>query len=260
MIKGYFLRNITNMHVGSGDINFGVVDNLVQKDAITNYPVIHSSSLKGAFREIFEAKKDLVTYIFGQNPDSSDKKIAGAFSFFEAKLLFRPVRSNKELYFLATSKGILQEFLDMLDILNVKFSLKDDFLNLINTPNEIVATDEVVLEESLAKKVNFNLSDEFKNFFGKNIAIYPDEEFKELNLPFVARNRLENGESKNLWYEEIVPRYSIFYFFIQKPDNISEKNKSLIEEFEKEFNNLKLVQLGANKSIGYGICELKEMK
>jgi len=263
MIKGYFIENLTNMHVGSGDINFGVVDNLVQKDAITEFPVIHSSSLKGAFREYFESKfdEDVISYIFGQNPDSSDAKRPGAFAFFEAKLLFRPVRSSEELFFNATSKGILEEFLIMIDSLGVEFSLRDDIKKLINSAESyVVANKNVILEDIEAKKVDFDLSEEFKKLFGKNIAVYPDGEFKELSLPFIARNRLENGESKNLWYEEVVPRFSKFYFFVQKPDNIKEKDRELIEKFEKLFNETKLIQLGANKSIGYGVCEIKEMR
>jgi CRISPR-associated protein Cmr4 len=263
MIKGYFLKNLTNMHVGSGDINFGVVDNLVQKDAITNYPVIHSSSLKGAFREHFESfeDNDMINYIFGQNPEDSSTKRPGAFAFFEAKLLFRPVRSSEELYFSATSKGILEEFLLMINNLGVEFSLKSEIETLLQQANEnIIATKDVILEDEKAKKADFKLTDKFKQLFGENIAIYPDSLFKELSLPFIARNRLENGESKNLWYEEVVPRFSIFYFFIQKPDNINEKYLNQVQSFEEKFNNTKLIQLGANKSIGYGVCEIKEIQ
>jgi len=261
MVKGYILENITNMHVGSGDINYGVVDNLVQKDVVTSYPVIHSSSLKGALREYFEEKfcedSETIIYIFGQNPDKSDKKNPGAYSFFEAKLLFRPVRSSKKLYFNATSKGVLEEFLMLINELGISCPFKKDIEELISlASDEIVANDEVYLEDEEAKKVDINLSDEFKKFIGEDIAIYPDEKFKELSLPFVARNRLENGESKNLWYEEVVPRFSKFYFFIQKPDNINEN----VEKFEEEFNKLKLFQVGANKSIGYGVCKIKEIR
>jgi CRISPR-associated protein Cmr4 len=52
--NAYFIQCITNMHVGSGDANYGVVDKLVQRDTITQHPTIHPSSLKGALREHFE--------------------------------------------------------------------------------------------------------------------------------------------------------------------------------------------------------------
>jgi CRISPR-associated protein Cmr4 len=44
--KAYIIKTKTNLHVGSGDINFGIVDNEVQRDTITNLPVINASSLK----------------------------------------------------------------------------------------------------------------------------------------------------------------------------------------------------------------------
>jgi len=50
----YKITAMTNMHVGSGDMNFGVIDKLVQRDSLTGYPVIYSSSLKGALREFFK--------------------------------------------------------------------------------------------------------------------------------------------------------------------------------------------------------------
>ena len=44
----YFIRAISNMHVGSGDINYDIIDRQVQKDPIEGIPVIHASGLKGA--------------------------------------------------------------------------------------------------------------------------------------------------------------------------------------------------------------------
>ena len=77
-----------------------------------------------------------------------------------------------------------------------------------------------------------------------------DEQFAEkcsnYNLPIIARNVLENGESKNLWYEQVLPSETVLYTIIQ-------------EEGEELKNALdgKLVQIGANATIGYGYCEFK---
>ena len=86
----YMITALSNMHVGSGDINFGVVDNLVQKDLITSVPIINSSGLKGALRDFFNAGGILVDteidYIFGppQKDGKDDKKISGSgmYKFF----------------------------------------------------------------------------------------------------------------------------------------------------------------------------------
>ena len=50
-IAFYKIECLTNLHVGSGEINYNIVDNEVEKDAITNLPVIHASGVKGALRD-----------------------------------------------------------------------------------------------------------------------------------------------------------------------------------------------------------------
>ncbi len=72
----------TNLHVGCGTDDYGIIDNLIQRDHITNLPVINSSSLKGALRAFCEHKGGLnIDGVFGaklrdtnNNNDSSDKK------------------------------------------------------------------------------------------------------------------------------------------------------------------------------------------
>ncbi|GAB6074426.1 type III-B CRISPR module RAMP protein Cmr4 [Nautilia lithotrophica] len=269
----FILENLTNMHVGSGDINFGVVDNLVQKDPVTNLPVIHSSSLKGALREYFEdlCSKDEITYIFGQDPDNSDMKNPGAYSFFEAKLLTLPVRSNVELYFNAISDKIIEEFLDYFEFVKESDNItkiKKAFNELKNSvSNEILYfdeyTEEVYVEDEKAKKGNISKESKevLEKFLGRFV-LYPHNLFENIDLPFIARNKLnEDGTSDNLWYEEIVPKRSKFYFFIKEPKNLqNNKVKEFNEVFEKVIKNKELIQFGANKSIGYGFSTLKEIK
>ena len=46
----YTIEAITNLHVGSGDVNYEIVDKEIQRDTATTLPTIHASSLKGAIR------------------------------------------------------------------------------------------------------------------------------------------------------------------------------------------------------------------
>ena len=32
----YVINTLSNMHVGSGEVNYGVIDNLIQRDSVTN--------------------------------------------------------------------------------------------------------------------------------------------------------------------------------------------------------------------------------
>ncbi|MCS4455235.1 RAMP superfamily CRISPR-associated protein [Clostridium botulinum] len=56
--KIYTIRCLTNMHVGSGDASYTLIDNQVQRDVITGFPTINSSSLKGSLRSFLDPKKE----------------------------------------------------------------------------------------------------------------------------------------------------------------------------------------------------------
>ena len=66
------------------------------------------------------------------------------------------------------------------------------------------------------------------------------------NLPIIARNVLDNGESKNLWYEQVLPAETVFYTIIQENGN----------ELANALNG-QIVQIGANATIGYGYCKFE---
>lgn len=259
----YKITTLSNLHVGSGDINFDVIDNQVQRDAITNLPNINSSSLKGAFREHFMqgGETNMVKYIFGPENSSSDSHQTGAFSFFEAQLLTRPVRSNVKAYFNATSPALIKSLLETIDNFDIAFdeTLKSELEKLSKvsvkkgTPVIFQRITNAILEDDEAIENGFDVTTA-ETFLGENLALFDDGDFKALALPVLARNALENGVSKNLWYEEVVPKKSQFFFCIAKPTNLDDKDKQeKIDGFERRFEaEGTRVQFGANKSIGYG--------
>lgn len=268
----YIIKALTNLHVGSGDINFDIIDNQVQRDPITNLPNINSSSLKGAFREHFangdSEAKIMVNYIFGPENQSNDNHQTGAFSFFEAQLLARPVRSNKRSYFNATSPAVIKTFLEHLESFAIDFDdeLKkalEEFSNLEPQKGKPLLFENIegtILEDYKAEYYNFDTKT-IEPFLGDSLTLFCDEDFKKIDLPVVARNYLVNGESKNLWYEEIVPKKTRFYFLIAKPTNIDPKDyDQKIEGFENRFDKEgEVMQIGANKSIGYGFCKITKV-
>jgi len=108
--------------------------------------------------------------------------------------------------------------------------------------------DGPILEERdlQASYLEISTSDQMEKVIGKPLVLMPQQAFATVveELPTVARNQLENGESKNLWYEEIVPREARFFTLISGPD-------ALVDAFDQQVSN-QVIQLGANASIGYG--------
>ena len=259
----YVISAKTNMHIGSGDTTFGVIDNKVQRDVLTNFPIIQSSSLKGALREFYkefleENNPEIVKYFFGSSPQENDQ-ISGKYRFFDANLLSIPTRSNKNLYYRATTISIVKNYLENVSNFGVEIDDVKPLQKLsrisITTPVTLRENGEIEIEDYRANFItNLNLTpdelNQIEKLLGDKVVLFNEEDFKTIieDLPVVARNNLVNGESKNLWYEEIVPRETKFYFFVGIGNRYG-------LEFDSEILN-KLVQIGGNASIGYGFSKI----
>lgn len=261
----YLITCSTNMHVGSGEANYGVVDNLVQRDPITEIPIIHSSSLKGALREYFKDEwgenDSRLNYVFGTDPTRNGGKTeVGYYKLFDANLIVLPVRSNIKPFFRATSKFLLDEVNEKAKVLGLSsFDINPFNTNNVTKENPKVLNgnndcylEDIKAQSGLSLKLNVTSN------LGENPSLFYDDDFKELSkhLPVIARNQLENGESKNLWYEEVVPRESRFVFFVSKP----KENETVL--YESEFNTIiskSVIQIGGNASIGYGYTKIKKL-
>jgi CRISPR-associated protein Cmr4 len=256
------------MHVGAGELNFNIIDKQVQRDFITKIPMINSSSLKGALREHF-TESNMTNFIFGTQTVSDERSVEGAYRFFDAHLLTRPIRSSQKAYFIATSPAIIKNFLEKIELFDIKIDsqLKDELIILskLNPKEKAVVFEDIegLILEDIQTVFNSQTFKYLFEFLGNNLALLSDDDFKNLELPVVARNKLDNGKSENLWYEEIVPRESVFYFFITKPtnlDSIDEIEKLL--KYERSFERTLMedyIQFGANKSIGYGISKVTKV-
>ena len=235
----WFITPKTNLHVGNENTSsYGLIDLAVQRNATTGLPCINSSSLKGALNE-YAAKKmgmesnDLIK-IFGSDKVKengyvrNDKTQKGQYSFFEANILFIPVQDDNNLYHLVTAPVVLDRFRCQVAIFGIKLN-----------------SDNKALIEELKRTIEIN----------KPIEIIENKKFDELcsddNLPIIARNVLDNGESKNLWYEQVVPAEAIFYTLIDSGNDNTLAGK---------LNEEAIVQIGANATIGYGYCLFTNFK
>lgn len=279
--KLIFIRPFTNLHVGSEKNNSGKVDNLVQRDVLTTHPVIHSTSLKGAFRELLlnHLSPDNIDLIFGKGNEKKNGKESNPNSpnsarqcdFFNAHLLTYPVRSNKVAYLHATTPEIIRLFLDKIDLLEIHG--KEEQINALKSLGKLIVKENepIIFDDLLiGAKVEYHniiahLCDETQlkkdeqksiiNLLGSPLIIFNDKQFTEKlmkKLPVIARNVLDNGQSKNLWYEEVVPRESLFYTIVTSPKDMS--------FFYDAFKNIKQMQIGGNATVGYGYCKINIQK
>ncbi|KEO75913.1 type III-B CRISPR module RAMP protein Cmr4 [Anditalea andensis] len=263
----YLVKPLSNLHVGSGDISVGVIDNLIQRDVLTRFPTINSSSLKGALREFCKHNKltDLEK-IFGSDPEVT-KKVKGAFRFFEASLLAIPVRTDKVPYLMATSIELLNEFAFRKKQFNGTSDQIAHVQKFMDELGTIEGKKPVVFDKSLENATIEEL--EFKAQFKEvselsainsiikgELVIFSDEDMRLIcddnHLPVIARNHLENGTSDNLWYEQVLPRYTLLYFAVVSNE------QSDFKEFDQAIENVP-VSIGANASIGYGYCKISKL-
>lgn len=265
--KLYLIENKTPMHVGSGDTNFELVDKQIQKDTLTLYPTIHSSSLKGALKEYAtfrhnpEEGSKFISHIFGNEENS------GKVRFTQAYLLSIPMRSDINPYYNCTSPIAIEHLLDTLDTFSLSLKQRDVLQKIANYKGKetLVSTVNAIIEDTQAKTSTEFDFETLESLIGTPAAIVPNETFSEMlkDLPVIARNQLENGESKNLWYEEVLPRNTKLFTLISEPTylNVNDEKKlqNAFSRFGDYLCDANTIHIGANASIGYGVTKFKEI-
>lgn len=263
----YRIKCVTNMHMGSGDINFNIVDNEVQRDPVTGYPTMFSSGVKGALRQHF-ADHDKVVELFGSDIKESDSNgksgsTPGKLKFLSGNLLFLPVRASKgdQAYYMVTTKSLLMQFESLYQTVMGEEYFGNDRLDKIVEGNTYGNPDAEVdgLEttiENLDQQLYKFLKEKMSMDVNK-IVIMQESDLRKINLPVLARNQLENGISQNLWYEEVVPHEAIFYTAVLSDGTHS--GDAALAEFDEYIKNNNLVQFGGNATIGYGLTQITKM-
>jgi len=286
----FCIKTVSNLHVGSGSENYGVIDNLIQRDAATGFPCIHASSLKGAFREFFvkdinfvdiKSRDEFINHIFGSEKGSSEvadleesdeetseekekpkvkhKTQPGKYRFLQADISSLPVRAMTVPYVNITCQAAIENIqnllgdkkIDLLITLHAKANANAE-VQFCKSGNIEIETDN--------KSLSYDPTDfsDIKPIIGSHPGIVQDETFVEavsdFGLPVIARNQLNDGKSGNLWYEQVLPRETRLLFFVLVP-----KDDPHFEGFKKNLNN-NFVQIGANASVGYGVCKISHIE
>ncbi|MBQ3265283.1 MAG: type III-B CRISPR module RAMP protein Cmr4 [Ruminococcus sp.] len=251
----YKARCLTNLHVGSGDVNYNIVDNEVEKDAVTGYPMVHSSGFKGALREHFVKSgmsSERIKEIFGNEPGKAEI-VPGSYKFLDMDLIARPMRvigagiASVPVVSVDSVNGFLEKLNDfgcnpfgIARISPIDFGDKQFLTNIKSDGIRVEGDTTGKLPEASAKEL-----EKLSGVIGEKFAVVKD--FNDYDLPVIARNYLDDGVSKNLWYEEVVPHGSVFCAVIITPDDKMELNLS------------DYIQIGGHASIGCGFMKFERL-
>nr|4RDP_A Chain A, CRISPR system Cmr subunit Cmr4 [Pyrococcus furiosus]4RDP_B Chain B, CRISPR system Cmr subunit Cmr4 [Pyrococcus furiosus] len=279
------LYTLTPTHPGSGT-ELGVVDQPIQRERHTGFPVIWGQSLKGVLRSylklVEKVDEEKINKIFGPPTEKAHEQ-AGLISVGDAKILFFPVRSLKGVYAYVTSPLVLNRFKRDLELAGVK-NFQTEIPELTDTAiasEEITVDNKVILEEfailiqkddkgileSVVKAIEQAFGNEMAEKIKGRIAIIPDDVFRdlvELSTEIVARIRInaETGtvETGGLWYEEYIPSDTLFYSLILVTPRAKDNDMALIKEVLGKING-KYLQIGGNETVGKGFVKvtLKEV-
>ena len=256
--KFYRLDCLTNLHLGSGDANYDVIDLQVERDPVLGEPTMNASGVKGALRDHCEIalgcqddpnKNNDIKMIFGTRNGGTQQ---GSYVFFNADLLARPVRvsDGDTAWLLATTPDLINSFADKLRALGIKCPS-------INPLPTGVEGDKVKTTCSCGKVEGYgteqiHVDTVLSKLLGTDrYAIMSSEMLSSLSLPVQAHNVLKNGISKNLWYEEYVPHKSVFGLIIGVPEET--------DRFAEIVKSGDVVQFGAEASTGCGYIRMTEV-
>lgn len=241
--------------MGSGDVNYGIIDLEVERDPVLGEPTMNASGVKGALRDHCkkntENRQDIID-IFGSEGTGDQQ---GQYNFFSGDLLARPVRvsGGNGTYALATTPELLRHFQRKLKA----FGYRDPFsaeIPVIPEGQVFSGKNYTEVEGIPVQAVqNVAFSAELNQLLGTdNWVLMNPRQLADIDLPVLAHNVLEDGISKNLWHEQVVPHESIFGLVIQAPDGDSRLDQILSKR--------PVVQFGAGASTGCGFTQLEKVE
>ncbi|MEM3383316.1 MAG: type III-B CRISPR module RAMP protein Cmr4 [Nitrososphaerales archaeon] len=287
------IKAITNLHPGVGKIG-GIIDLPVQKDNL-GFPIIYSSSLKGALKSAFwqlpnvSKDEDDVKVLFGPEPD--EEKFTSAVALLDAFTVTFPVRSLEGVYAFVTSPLLIKRLSEFLRIISNKHEYVKELSN-ISISNGICQTskkaedllgvkvlnNKLVINEEICVECKTDQSDNIEKLEklfdieqGRLIILNDNDALRALEKSLVRVTRIAiDRESKTakegaLWTEEYVPWNTTFatMFLYSKAKKIGRGLERACEVKEKVHELLSrtgnYLIIGGNETIGRGIVKLEFM-
>lgn len=264
----FFLYCETPVHAGSGS-SLSVVDLPIQRERVTDLPIVQASGLKGALREEVEhilnqrsesETDQKVNILFG----SETQEYAGCVSPHDARVLLFPVRSLAGVFAWTTCPLVLERFKREAMVAGVKIGWGTpaigDSKALVSQDSEVTIDGQVVLEEfafeaeqnevvqDIAKWLKdkaFPQTEEYRpwcEWLPKRLVILPDDAFRDFTrmaTEVISRIRIDQVkktvERRALWTEEHLPSETLLYapILVGKPLGEQEKVPAEFKDDDK---------------------------
>lgn len=254
--KILYLFTRTPLHVGAG-ASVGAIDQPVQRERHTGFPIIPASSLKGSFADHWndglleeeadkegkskrvrvtkDGKRAVAAWLFGS--DSDKHPFAGALLFSEARLLAFPIRSAKGSYAWITCPLMLQRAVrDGVISATVRDEPKDEQAIFKSDSPLALPGDKIVLEgycfsqaggysEELAKALATLVSDDLFKTITDRLVILSNgmmSHFVSTACEVAQHVRISDetgtAEEGGLFNQENVPSDTLFYSVLHATD------------------------------------------
>lgn len=287
-----FLYLETALHVGSG-VPGEIIDLPIQREPLTGYPVVPSSSLKGCLRAYASQRrkaKEVVT-AFGSSPEDPERS-EGLLVFSDACPLLYPVRSLKGLFAWITSSEVLARWQREISRygLDLKLpaipELAADTAGVTAESLVLTAQQGVVLEElSFPGRVLEQVTtlgawlaasafpadtayDYWRQRVRQAVVVLPEEAFRyfvEQTTPVLPRIKIDDATGTAaegaLWNEEYLPPETLLYALIGVQERKAKQPRlrpapSEALRWLKELG-LERLQLGGRRTLGRGLVQVQ---
>lgn len=276
----YLIKCLTGVHAGDGSSS-GTIDNPIQRERVTSFPVFRDSTLRGAIREHFELDyeekaNDCFLPSFGHR-DKGDKN--SALDVYPARILFLPVRSFAGVFAYVSCPMVLERFNEELKLRKASPFFKDipkltdNNTSLACRTLEIGETNKVGLEEFLFDNTErTNFFETLGIFLGHDRlkthgALVSNDMFTYMTKRFtekVTRNRIDlntgTASDTGLFNEEFLPEETLLYAQFGFANEFStDKDRKKATDLQQYFDGFlkenPVCNLGGDKSIGKGAIQ-----
>lgn len=284
----------TPLHVGAGRASANV-DLPIQRERVTQYPMVQASSLKGALRAEYRQAHNLqddspqVEAVFGK-AGADGENWAGAVSVGDARILLFPVRSLAGVFAWVTSLHALESFRRAADLVGQSIpwtlpqGMPDTNTAWVGSKSQVVAQGKVVLEEfsfdaqpkaevdAIAKWLAENALPKGEAFqywrdtLPARLCILHEDAFRDFCLygTEVQTHIRIDPDKKTvaegaLWTAESLPADSLLYAPLMAMDVRNGKDNKSADDVLKEFDFLQggHIQLGGDETTGQGWVAVK---